>query len=74
MWRTQTYATERNKLSQQEQEVIDNEIDKLLIKGVMSETTHCSGEYISTGSHRPINLLTFLAADIHGKNSNSLVQ
>lgn len=32
----------------QEQEVIDKEIDKLLIKGVISETTHCPGEYIST--------------------------
>ena len=32
----------------QEQEVIDKEIDKLLIKGVISETTHCLGEYIST--------------------------
>ena len=32
----------------QEQEVIDMEIDKLLIKGVISETRHCPGEYIST--------------------------
>lgn len=30
----------------QEQEVIDKEIDKLLIKGVISETTNCPGEYI----------------------------
>ena len=33
--------------TQQEQEVIDMEIDKLLIKGVISETTHCPGEHIS---------------------------
>lgn len=33
---------------QQEQEVNDKEIDKLLIKGVISETTHCPGKYIST--------------------------
>ena len=37
----------------QEQEDIDKEIDKLLIKGVISETTHCSGEYISTIFIRP---------------------
>ena len=36
-----------------EQEVIDNEIDKLLTKGVISETTHCPGEYISTIFIRP---------------------
>ena len=29
------------------------EIDKLLIKGVISETTHCRGEYISTIIVRP---------------------
>ena len=34
--------------TQQEQEVIDMEIDKLLIKCVITETTHCPGEYIST--------------------------
>ena len=39
--------------TQQEQEVIDMEIDKLLIKGVISETTHCIGEYISTVFVRP---------------------
>ena len=39
--------------TQQEQEVIDMEIDKLLIKGVISETTHCPGEYISTIFVRP---------------------
>lgn len=37
----------------QEQEVIDKEIDKLLIKGVISKTTHCPGEYISTIFIRP---------------------
>ena len=40
-------------LTRQEQEVIDVEIDKLLIKGVISETTHCHGEYISTIFVRP---------------------
>ena len=51
--------------TRQEQDVIicnDVEIDKLLIKGVSSETTHCRGEYISTifvspkkdGGHRLI--------------------
>ena len=35
------------------QDVIDMEIDKLLMKGVISETTHCPGEYISTISVRP---------------------
>ena len=39
------YATERINFTQQEQEVIYMEIDKLLIKGVISETTHCPGEY-----------------------------
>ena len=39
--------------TQHEQEVIDMEIDKLLIKGVISETTHCPGEYISTIIVRP---------------------
>jgi len=39
--------------TRQEQEVIDVEIDKLLIKGVISETTHCHGEYISTIFVRP---------------------
>ena len=34
--------------TRQEQEVIDVEIDKLLLKGVTSETTYCRGEYIST--------------------------
>lgn len=29
-----------------EQEVIDNEIDKLLIKGVILEIIYCFGEYI----------------------------
>jgi len=33
--------------------VIDTEIDKLLIKGVISETAHCPGEYISTIFVRP---------------------
>ena len=40
-------------LTRQEQEVIDMEIDKLLIKGVISETTHCRGDYISTIFVRP---------------------
>ena len=39
--------------TRQKQEVIDVEIDKLLIKGVISETTHCHGEYISTIFVRP---------------------
>ena len=39
--------------TRQEQEVIDMEIDKLLIKGVISVTTHCRGEYISTIFVRP---------------------
>ena len=39
--------------TRQEQEIIDVEIDKLLIKGVISETTHCRGEYISTIFVRP---------------------
>ena len=47
------YATERINFTQQEQEVIYMEIDKLLIKGVISETTHCPGEYISTIFVRP---------------------
>ena len=34
--------------SLQEQHIIQNEIDKLLEKGVIKETTHCEGEYIST--------------------------
>ena len=34
------------KFPQQEQEINDKEIDKLLIKGVISETTHCPSEYI----------------------------
>ena len=34
--------------TRQEQEVIDVEIDKLLLKGVTSETTYCPGKYIST--------------------------
>ena len=34
--------------TQQEREVIDMEIDKLLLGGDISETTHCPGEYIST--------------------------
>ena len=36
-----------------QEQVIDMEIDKLLIKGVISETTHCPGEYISTIFVRP---------------------
>ena len=32
----------------QEQQIIQNEIDKLLKKGVIKETTHCEGEYTST--------------------------
>lgn len=36
------------KFPQQEQEINDKEIDKLLIKGVISETTHCPSEYIWT--------------------------
>ena len=28
-----------------QEQVIDMEIDKLLIKGAISETTHCPGEY-----------------------------
>ena len=39
--------------TQQDQEVIDNEIDKLLIEGVISETTHCSDEFNSTIFIRP---------------------
>ena len=39
--------------TQQEHEVIDKEIDKLLSKGVIVETTHCSGEYLSTLLVRP---------------------
>ena len=39
--------------TRQEQEVIDVELDKLLIKGVISETTHCRGKYISTIFVRP---------------------
>ena len=39
--------------TQQEREVIDMEIDKLLVKGVISETAHCPGEYISTIFLRP---------------------
>ena len=39
--------------TRQEPEVIDMEIDKLLMKGVISETTHCRGEYISTIFVRP---------------------
>ena len=39
--------------TRQEQEVIDVEIDKLLIKAVISETSHCRGEYISTIFVRP---------------------
>ena len=39
--------------TRQEQEVIDVEIDKLLIKGVISETMHCHGEYSSTIFVRP---------------------
>ena len=39
--------------TQQEQQVIDMEIEKLLIKGVISETTHCAGEYIATIFVRP---------------------
>ena len=54
--------------TQQEQEVIEMETEKLLIKGVISETTHCPGEYISTifvrpekdGGHRLILNLKFL--------------
>ena len=39
--------------SLQEQHIIQNEIDKLLKKGVIKETTHCEGEYISTILIRP---------------------
>ena len=34
--------------TRKEQEVIDVEIDKLLIKGIITETTRIRGEYIST--------------------------
>ena len=34
--------------TRKEQEVIDVEIDKLLIKGIITETTHIRGEYVST--------------------------
>lgn len=37
----------------QEQHIIQNEIDKLLTKGVIKETTHCTGEYISSIFIRP---------------------
>ena len=37
----------------QEQNIIQNEIDKLLTKGVIKETTHCAGEYISFIFIRP---------------------
>ena len=37
----------------QDQEVINVEIEKLLIKGVISETTNCRGEYVSTIFVRP---------------------
>jgi len=36
-----------------EQHIIQNELDKLLKKGVIKETTHCEGEYISTIFIRP---------------------
>ena len=36
-----------------EQHIIQNEIDNLLNKGVIKETTHCEGEFISTISIRP---------------------
>ena len=39
--------------SLQEQQIIQNEIDKLLNKGMIKETTHCEGEYISTIFHPP---------------------
>lgn len=39
--------------SLQEQQIIQNEIDKLLNKGMIKETTHCEGEYISTIFIRP---------------------
>ena len=37
----------------QDQHVIQNEIDNLLNIGVIKETTHCEGEFISTISIRP---------------------
>ena len=39
--------------STQEQYIIEKEIEKLLHKGVIEETTHCVGEYISTIFIRP---------------------
>ena len=39
--------------TQQEQEVIDMEINKLLIKGVFPETTHCPGKYILLHLYAP---------------------
>ena len=39
--------------SLQEQQIIQDEIDKLLKKGVIKETTHCEGEYTCTIFIRP---------------------
>ena len=39
--------------SLQEQHIIQNEIDNLLNKRVIEETTHCEGEFISTNIHLP---------------------
>lgn len=39
--------------SLQEQRIIQNEIDNCLNKGVIKETTHCEGEFISTIFIRP---------------------
>lgn len=39
--------------STQEQYIFEKKIEKLLHKGVIEETTHCVGEYISTISIRP---------------------
>ena len=42
----QCMPSKETNFTRQEQEVIDMEIDKLLIKRVISETTHCRGEYM----------------------------
>lgn len=51
----QLYAPRVLKFTDQEQSVIDNEINKLVNKGVIVKTSHCGKEFISTIFIRPKN-------------------
>lgn len=49
----QLYAPREIKFTTQELSIIDNEIDKLVTKGVIVETNHCGKEFLSTIFIRP---------------------